>query len=219
MRYNLINNLKKAGGQLLSSLIIFLSFLPIGLAQDSLDLEHVGAMEFFQEPLDEGWWEVTSYAGKFRLTVPGEMQLRSDTLLTDIGYMPYHVFFHEHFLEEEKKEKTNPENNLLFLLSIYEYPAYSVHSDSTEMHEHFFEATIDGATSGVGGELIYSDDIQMDGFPGKMWRINYNGDKNVIRTRAYLVEQRLYLLSVVTIKAFSINAANDRFFDSFRLFE
>jgi hypothetical protein len=200
---------------------LVLSFLMFGsgISQDSLSVEKPFSMEFFQESLDDGWWEVISYDGKFRVTVPGKMQLKSDTLLTDIGKLNYHVFYHEHFTNQGGSEEQNPENNLLFLLSIYEYPDRSIHSDSISLLDNYFEATIEGATQGVRGELIYSDDINLKGYPGKVWRINYNGDKDLIRTHAYLVKQRLYLLSVVSNKAFSINTANDRFFNSFRFFE
>ncbi len=124
-------------------------------------------MDFFQEPLDNGWWEVISYDGKFRLTVPGKMQLRSDTILTDIGRLNYHVFYHEHFTESDESTAKNPEENLLFLLSIYEYPLNSIHSDSLGLLENFFEATIDGAAQGVKGELIYADDLELKGIPVK----------------------------------------------------
>ncbi|KAA3638116.1 MAG: hypothetical protein DWQ02_05545 [Bacteroidetes bacterium] len=187
-------------------------------AQDSLVLDDSFSMEYSSEQKQDGWWEMVSYEGKFKVMAPGQMKVKSDTTQTDIGKLRYHVFFHEHFLEEGSKDKKDPEANLLFLLSIYEYPSFAIHSDSTEVLDNFFQATVDGAVESVQGQLIYTNDVQMDTYPGKMWRINYNGDKNVIRTRAYLVENRLYLISVVSNKAFSINAANDRYFGSFKIF-
>ncbi len=201
-----------------SLFIIFITPLLLS-AQDTLVSDETFAMEYSSEEKADGWWEIVSYEGKFRLMVPGKMNVKSDTTLTDIGKLHYHVFYHEHFMEEGSGDKKDPESNLLFLLSIYEYPAYAIHSDSSEVLGNFFQATIDGAVESVQGELIYTNDIEMNAFPGKMWRINYNGGKDVIRTRAFLVENKLYLLSVVSNKAFSINAANDRYFGSFKIFQ
>lgn len=205
--------------RLLFSLFI-ICFAQLALSgQDTLIVDESFSMEYTSEQKADGWWEIESYEGKFRLMVPGKMKLKSDTTFTDIGKMRYHVFYHEHFLEEGSGNNKDPESNLLFLLSIYEYPAFTVHSDSTEVLDNFFKATIDGAAESVQGELIYSNDIQMGSYPGKMWRVNYNGGKDVIRTRAFLVENKLYLISVVSNKAFSINAANDRYFGSFKIFQ
>lgn len=204
--------------------INILVFFILGLnffarAQDSLAT--IATMQYQSEPLSDGWEEITSIDGNFRMMMPGQVELKSDTFLTDIGRLNYHVFYHEHFVKEgSPREVTeeDPEKTLLFMLSIYEYPTYTIHSDSLELLDSYFEATIEGATQGVNGTLIYVNDIQKGNYPGKIWRINYNNGKGVIRTKAFLIKKRLYLLSVVSDKAFSANAANDRFFDSFEIF-
>lgn len=196
--------------------LILTFFIGKVTGQDTLN-----TFSFQTEILNDGWLEAVSYGGKFRVAFPGEVKYKPDTFQTDIGKLNYHVFYHEHFLGQGSgvEDKDKPGENLLFMLSIYEYPNYTIHSDSTEVHESYFKATIDGATQGVDGELIYTTDIQLNDFPGKMWRINYNNGDGVIRSRAFLIKKRLYLLSVVADRAFSMSSSNERFFESFEIFE
>jgi hypothetical protein len=178
-------------------------------------------MDYQSTGVGDGWEEVVSFEGKFKITFAGAVMHKSDTVLTDIGKLNYNVFYNQ--LNQKAKSDQEAEaaaaDNLLFMLSIYDYPTYSIHSDSIEVLKEFFDATIEGAAQGVNGELIYANDIKMDQYPGKLWRINYNNGEGVIRTKAYLIQKRLYLLSVVAEKTYGMNNVSDRFFDSFEILE
>jgi hypothetical protein len=101
------------------------------------------------------------------------------------------------------------------MITFCDYPPGSIHSDSTELLKDFFDASIDQATSSVHGELAYQNDVTLKGYPGKLWRINYLRGQALIKTRAFMVENRFYTIQTVTVKDMAINAASDRFFDSF----
>jgi len=101
------------------------------------------------------------------------------------------------------------------MITFCDYPPGTIHSDSTELLKDFFAASVDQATSSVKGELAYQADIVQQGFPGKIWRINYLRDQAVIKTKAFMVRNRFYSIQTVTLKDMAINAASDRFFDSF----
>ena len=160
------------------------------------------------------WEEFKSYEGRFRVLVPGPMVQRVDSLETPIGTLAYHTFFYQ-----PPKEEESTADNLLYLLSYCDYPEHTVHSDSAELLDEFFSATIEEAVESVHGELAYSDSQEYFGYPGRIWRIDYINGQAVIKTRALVAGNRYYALQTATVKGRSLNTASSRFMDSFRLLE
>lgn len=156
------------------------------------------------------WKDYTSIEGMFKVQVPGTMFHKSDTVETKIGPLIYHT----HFCQEKLEEGAE---NFIYMVSYVDYPATAVHSDSTELIPDFFEATMDQAAFSIAGDLVYDNPITVQSFPGYIWRINYNQDTGVIKTKAILVNNRYYAIQAVTIKELALNPAVDQFLDSFKI--
>lgn len=159
----------------------------------------------------DGWLEIQSNEGKFRIVAPGKMKAKVDSIDTEIGKMAYHTLYYN--AEEEGSD------NLHYMLSYCDYPEYTVHSDSLELVKEFFDATIESAQSSVRGELMYADDFHIENYPGRFWRIDYLNGQAVIKTKALLVGRRYYALQTITRKSKSLNRSTDRYLESFRLLE
>lgn len=153
------------------------------------------------------WKEYKSIEGKFQVLTPGDFDKAVDSVYTDIGKLAYHILIYNN-------TQKNAEN-LFYMITFCDYPPGTIHSDSTELLKDFFDASIDQAIKSVNGELAYQNDITLKGFPGKLWRINYLRGEALIKTRAFMVGNRFYTIQTVTVKDMAINAASDRFFDSF----
>ncbi len=162
-------------------------------------------------PQDVPWKEYISYEGRFRLLTPGPLSARVDSIKTPIGQVGYHTFLYQP-PEEERPQ------NLIYMVSYCDYPGAAVHSDSTGLLADFFQSTIEAATESVQGELVYSDEIRMEGFPGRLWRIDYLQGQAVIKTQAYLVKNRYYSVQTITVTELAINPSSEKFFSSFRFF-
>ncbi len=156
------------------------------------------------------WQEFRSLEGKFRILVPGELTHRVDSLSTPLGSLAFHTFF----FQPERQDA----ENLFYGISYCDYPPNSIHSDSTALLEEFFQATMEEAAESVGGDLIYSAPETLDGYPGRVWRVEYGEGKVAVRSRAFLVGRRFYLLRCVAFRERALNPSAERFFDSFRLF-
>lgn len=159
----------------------------------------------------DGWLEIQSNEGKFRIVAPGEMKSKVDSIETEIGKMAYHTLFYQ--------SREEGSDNLIYMLSYCDYPAYTMHSDSLEVVNEFFDVTMESAQSSVKGELIYSDAFTHKDYPGRFWRIDYLNGQAVIKTKALLVGRRYYALQTITKKSKSLNRSTDRYLDSFRLLE
>ena len=196
-------------------LILLLNFALEIPAQDTLS--SIISLNFQTKPLADGWKEIICYDANFKVSIPGVFQLKSDTILTDIGNSYLHTFYLQQKKVEAKKEPSQGEN-LFFTLSIYDYP-FTIHRDSTDLLADFLATTVGSAAEGVGGDLVYESDLSMKQYRGKIWRIHYNDGKGVIRSKAYLVNNRLYLLSVAVEKNYSLSTKTDRYFESFKFLE
>lgn len=159
---------------------------------------------------NDNWENFTSVDGLFKVRTPGAMQHKADTVSTKIGSLVYHTYFYQ-----EKLEKGA--DNFIYMVSFVDYPSTAVHSDSTKLIDEFFAATMDQAAFSIAGDIVYHNPLTIEGYPGYIWRINYNNSTGVIKTKAVLANNRYYSIQAVTIKELALNSAIDRFLDSFQL--
>lgn len=157
----------------------------------------------------KNWREFNSYDGNFSILSPGAMVEKVDSVTTPIGKLAYHTFF---FQTEQQNA-----DNVVYMISYCDYPPGTIHSDSTELLEEFFAATLEAAQESVDGELVYERSAKHKGYPGKIWRINYLEGQALIKTHAFVVQNRYYTLQTVTRKSRSINLSSEKFLDSFKL--
>lgn len=160
---------------------------------------------------DGPWEEMVSHPGRFGLWTPGFMIEKTDTMKTQLGEMAYHTFFFQ------SPVKTS--DNLFYMVSYCDYPEGSVHADSTELLEEFFDVTVKEAAFSISGDLVYSNPWDWNGYPGRIWRVDYLKGEAIIKTRAFLVENRYYTLQTIMLKDKSLNPSSKRFFDSFYLLD
>jgi len=158
--------------------------------------------------LGDKWITYTAPDRAFELQAPGVLNEKADTLSTPVGDLVYHTAFFQ-------QEKTDADN-LFYMVGYCDYPEGSIHSDSTEVLPEFFQATIESATLAVQGELIYSDPLDMESYPGWQWRIDYLDGQVTIKTRAFVVGSRYYALQTIMYKNKTLNRSSNRFFQSFR---
>lgn len=155
----------------------------------------------------DGWIPYRSPEGGFKVATKGIFKEVLTHAETGIGKITVH-----NLVYQDKEEATNP----VFVIMYYDFPDKSMHSDSTEVVQDFFKETIESAIVSTGGTLIYDSEVSLHGFKGKQWRINYSDNQGMIKTQAFLVENRYYSLSVMSPTEGGTLDIN-KFFNSFRL--
>jgi hypothetical protein len=157
------------------------------------------------------WREFNSFDGKFRVIVPeGEMTEKVSKIKTAVGELPYHTF-----LNRPKDKSTD---NMYYLVNYCDYPKGTFNADSTDLINEFMLATIESSAKSVGGSVTYSGDIEQLGSKGKIWRVQYNNDKALIKSKCYLVGDRFYLIQTMMLHEKAVNPSADKFLDSFQFF-
>lgn len=178
-------------------------------AQDTLAFDNAGKAVAVRQPLI--WQELVSTQGRFRIKTPGYLTEKVDTLNTSLGLQTYHTFFYQ----SPDKEA----DNLFYMISYCDYPEGSIDVDSTELVDEFFDVTVKESAFSINGDLVYSNPIEWNGYPGRIWRVDYLKGSAVIKTRAYLVGNRYYAIQTVMLKDKSLNPSSDQFFNSFYLLD
>ncbi len=156
------------------------------------------------------WEKASSYEGRYSIDTPGLLSEKVDTIDTAVGTLIYHTAF---FQPTDAYAE-----NVLYMVSYCDYPPGAMHSDSTELLPEFFDATQEEATASMGGELLYTSDISLSSYPGRIWRIDYRNGTATVRTRAYLAGPRYYAVQTISKGKLRLNSSSDRFLDSFRIF-
>ncbi len=165
------------------------------------------------------WATFTNYEGKFRVRVPtlpdspteAVMREKVTARKTAVDTLYDHTFF----LRLDEKDV----QNVFYIVSYCDYPKGTFHTDSTELVKAFFDATIEGAVASVGGKLQYQSDILLNSYRGKLWRITYNGERAISKSKCYLVRDRFYMLTTIMKREKGLNPSADKFLDSFEVLE
>ena len=157
------------------------------------------------------WREFKTYGGKFRVLVPtGEMTEKVTKIKTALGQIDYHTFMH-------RSEEKNPDC-VFYVVNYCDYPKGTFPADSTELINDFMTETVNESVRVTGGNLTYQSDIQILTHKGKIWRVQYNGDRALIKSKCFLVDDRFYLIQTMMLKDKSMNPSADKFLDSFQPF-
>lgn len=155
------------------------------------------------------WHEFVQEDGSFRILFPQEPTVKYDTLTTNIG----DIIQQSIFLQETDTAIGAP----TFLLNIWEYPDFTVHSDSAELVQELLETTVSATVEELAGDLRYQTKIAVQGFPGLLWRVDYLNEEATLKTQAFVVENRLYSIQIACMRSKNHHPSINRFLDSFAL--
>ena len=156
------------------------------------------------------WEEIDDLEGRFRIASPGPLDHKQDTLTTAVGEQIFHTYFF-------KVPDLQRAENLIYVLSYVDYPAGSLHHDSTELVAELLISTEESAAEALRGEVIYSTEREVAGYPGRLWRIDYKDGEASARTLAFVVNGRYYELKTFSLIGRGLGDASDKFFRSFEL--
>ena len=152
------------------------------------------------------WKVFQSYEGDFSVMTPGMMEQKRATITTELGDFDVHTLFYN---------SQDTVSNYLYLINFYDLPEEMLPPDSTTLAMEFLLNTMDQSVSDLGGDLQYSTEVEIGNHPGLMWRSR--SDEKVVKSRAYVINNRFYMLQVFSVPSKSLNADVDKFLESFTL--
>ena len=146
----------------------------------------------------------------FKIDFPEKPTTETQSVPSAIGDLKMKMYM------VDASEKKDAENMVYMVITTF-YPDTLVNSDKKDMLENLFRSSIDGAVQNVQGKLLSEKRIELNGFPGRDIKVDYQEGVAILRMRMYLVKNKMYILQVITETAKESNKSIDRFLDSFGL--
>lgn len=107
-------------------------------------------------------------------------------------------------------------NNLVYMVNCTVYPDSLINSDFKDILDNFFDGTVNGAATNVGGEIISSKITEYAGFPGREVRISADNGNSVFISRLYLIKSQFFMMIILTSADKKDNPDINKFFHSFK---
>jgi len=151
------------------------------------------------------WSEFSSADGAFSVLMPGTPTEQTQTQDTDLGPIDVHMF-------------TIEQGEVAYLVGYNVFPAAVIEAATPA-------AILDGARDGqvetVKGTLLSEKEITLGAYPGRDLEIQVEGSDGAssLRSRLFMVGDRLYQLVVAGPKGQSTSPNTIKFLDSFKLVE
>ncbi len=150
----------------------------------------------------------TPFGEDFSVQSPCQMKRDAKEIMTDIGRLS-HVSYS---CGPQKEDK-----NFAYIISYVDYPEGTFHPDSLDLISEVLSESVEQQAEHLGGNVIYSADMDDLGFKGQLYRIAYKDAKIFVKGRVFLIGDRIYHLQVFALAENSLNDAMDVFLNSFAL--
>jgi hypothetical protein len=151
------------------------------------------------------WSEYSSAEGAFSVLMPGTPTEQTQAQDTEMGTIDVHSFTFE-------------EGDVAYLVGYNVFPAAVIGAASSDS---MLDGARDGQVNAVKGTLVNEQKITLGAYPGRELEIQIEDSDGTLslRSRTFLVRDRLYQVMVVGPKGQSTSPDTTKFLDSFKLME
>ncbi len=150
------------------------------------------------------WSKYTSIEGAFSVLLPGEPKPYKVILNTDFGQTYLYVYMLDN------------KDGFVYSVSYVDYP-FGVFQEKSI--SRILDDARDGAVRNVRGRLLSESSASIKEYPGREVMVESATGGAIVKARFFLVNHRLYQLSVTASKERSSSNNFRRFLDSFKLIE
>jgi hypothetical protein len=149
------------------------------------------------------WTDFASAGGRFSVTAPGGFTEETQTIPTGAGDIEMHIF-------------TLDQGDVGYFVGYFDVPAELLALGNTAA---LLDGGVQGAFGNVGGSIESQKEITLDGHPGReaTGSFSFEGEAGTLKARAYLVNDRIYMVFAGARSGQGNLTDTDRFLDSFKL--
>ena len=162
----------------------------------------IGVFSFQSE-----WIKYQSEESEFSVLVPGKMNHTLKEIPTEVGTIIFNTF---------QCTPSKDDRNALYIVHHYDYPDSLITRDTTMLHNELLEATVEESITTLDGHLDYKISTRYDQHHGILYRIKYNDGKAVLKSKAFIIGDHIFVLQVYATIDNSINNLMDYFLESFQ---
>ena len=155
------------------------------------------------------WFKYASAEGKYQIQMPKQPVEQPQVIETELGELTLNMVMYD--------ASADGDENFIYLVNYTDYPTELIDSENADLVEEFLTASVNGSAANVGGEIVETKDISINDYPGKEVLIELEMGTAVIDMKVYLVNNRMYMLQVITTPDNLNNSNALKFFESFKL--
>jgi hypothetical protein len=149
----------------------------------------------------QGWKEFRSKDAGFSVSMPGVPVVEIKSTDSPLGPLDFHLFTFER-------------EDCVYLVGYTDYPDSFIENSS---QDSLLDIACFGAVANLGGKSVENKEMFLDGYPGRSIKIVQKESRSTYNTRLYLAENRLYQVTVLTMKGRKFCEDDKKFMDSFEL--
>ena len=156
----------------------------------------------------KNWKIYQNKEGRFSILVPSKLKREVDMIESTSEVKVKLISFY--FYDESYPTSA-------FCISYYDLPRELINTMTTDQ---MLESIMVGAASNVNGEIIIERKINLNGYPGAEFVVevaSYKPKDSTVKSRVYIVRNRIYSLAVTSIKGTLSNYVQDKYLDSLKL--
>jgi hypothetical protein len=144
----------------------------------------------------------------YKILFPQTPSTDSTIAETKIGTLTVYTHMYE-------SPENSGDSNLVYGLSVTDYPAKYILSDSKAFLKGYFEGAVKGAVGNLKGKLLSEKEIVWKNYPGRAIKIDYGNGTAVVTMKIILVKERAFGLQTISYPGKENNANATKFYDSF----
>ena len=152
------------------------------------------------------WKYFSPTDSSFTVLLPGQPMQKTKQLHTALGMLP----FTNYSYAIEKYE-----DNFLYSINVVTYPDLNFEEDSIQFNETVMKASVEALSVNLKCEVVYVQTKLLDDENGMVFRLMDNLSGQVVKGQIGIKNDKMYTLTVFTMKDKSLNDNMDKFLDSF----
>jgi hypothetical protein len=176
--------------------------------REKWEMNKVQMMDF---PVSDtsSWKTFNDSDANYSILFPGEPNENSQTVETEIGNLEVKQYIFE--------PKLGKDANILYGTGYTVYPAQYIDNRSMDEEQlaEFFRNSVNGTVANVQGRLLSTHIIDYKGYPGREIKIDIKDGLAVVKMRSYLIQNKMYILQVISPAKNTFNKSINYFLDSF----
>ncbi len=153
------------------------------------------------------WIKMYHDSLQFSIKSPEALIEKENEAMTEVGNLTINSFG---LLPKEG-------HNLLYQVMVMNYPYGALPLDSVELRTVMLYELVEQSASANEAEVVYKQEVEYFGLQGMQWRVHSGADIS-IKSRAFIYNDRIYIVQVMSKRTQSLNKDIDRFLDSFKIY-
>lgn len=158
----------------------------------------------FSDSFAQNWEKYKSQDLAFTSMFPNTPERTVQKVQTAVGKLDMHMIMYT---------PESDDDNAVYSVIRSDYPKEQFENADEDYNNTVLDGAVNGAVNNVNGTLVYDNKVTLNGYPGRSFKTQIQG--GYIYINAYLVENTMFIIQVITLVDNDGNDSIDKFLNAF----